>query len=315
MRKSGLIFILLFLFFAGEIFAQRFRPRLKRHELVFGLGATNFLGDLGGANQYGTNGIRDLDVPAFRPVLHVGYLYQFRRRWGIKTNLYYARLAGNDQWTQELYRNNRNLHFRSPIIELSSQFEFSIISGGRQGRRYFSLSRQKVGYGIMPFSWYVFAGMGGFYFNPRAQYNDPVNGNGKWYSLRKLSTEGQGLIATRKNYSLIQVTFPVGMGIKYFINNEWAIGFELGRRFSFTDYLDDASKTYVDPKYLESKKGPIAAYFANPSPTKNDTTNSLYRSTLPGQQRADPKDKDAFMYGIITVYYKLARYSARLYRY
>ncbi|MFC2101345.1 DUF6089 family protein [Bacteroidota bacterium] len=305
MRKTGTVLFMLLVLILSDGFGQRYRPRIKRHEIVFGLGGTAFLGDLGGANRYGTNGLRDLDFPSLRPVIQLGYLYQFRRRWGLKTSLYYARLRGDDKWTEQEERQSRDINFRSPVIELSSQFEFSIISGGRQGRRYFSLSKQRVGYGIMPFSFYIFGGVGGFYFNPRGQYTD-----GKWYSLKPLSTEGQGIAPTRKNYSLIQLTFPVGLGIKYFINNEWAIGLEYGRRFSFTDYIDDVSKTYFDPDVLETEKGEMAAYFSNPS--EFDDPN---KSRVPGQQRGDPKDNDTYMYGVITIYYKLAKYSARLFRY
>ena len=37
--------------------------------------------------------------------------------------------------------------------------------------------------------------------------------------------------------------------------------------------------------------------------------------TAPGEQRGDPKDNDTYMFAIITVYYSIAKYSARLYRY
>ncbi len=316
MRKSIFILTVLFLFLVSEhLSAQRFKfrsraSRLRTHEFVFGIGATTFLGDLGGANAIGTNGMKDLDIPATRPVLQLGYLYQFRKHFGLKTSLFLGQLAGDDNWTDEKFRNNRNLHFKTNIIELSTQLEVSVISGGRQSRRFFSLSRRSSGYGVVPFSLYGFVGVGGFYYNPKAKYT-----NGDWYSLKPLSTEGQGLFPTRKNYSLVQLVVPVGLGLRYYISNEWSIGIEYGRRFSFTDYIDDVSKSYADPNVLMQEVGPEAVYFANPSPTAQDPDNDLYGSTLAGQQRGDPRDKDAYMYALITIYYKIARYSARLYRY
>ena len=41
--------------------------------------------------------------------------------------------------------------------------------------------------------------------------------------------------------------FPLELGIKYSLNERINIGFEILHRFTTTDYLDDVSKTYVDP--------------------------------------------------------------------
>jgi hypothetical protein len=67
--------------------------------------------------------------------------------------------------------------------------------------------------------------------------------------------------------------------------------------------MDDVSTTYFDPKALIGGQYGIAASLANP------TNNSLHYSnaTFPGVQRGDPRDKDAYMFAVITLYYRLKK--------
>ena len=139
------------------------------------------------------------------------------------------------------------------------------------------------------------------YFNPRGKYE------GDWYSLRPLSTEGQGLIETRKEYSLVQLVIPFGVGFKYAINKDLSVGIEYGIRKTFTDYIDDVSKTYFDPVYLGGEKGPMAPLLANPTnySLPLELGNPL-KVTAPGQQRGDPTDLDSYMLAVISFYYKIS---------
>jgi hypothetical protein len=59
-----------------------------------------------------------------------------------------------------------------------------------------------------------------------------------------LSTEGQGIYPDKKPYSLWQPTIPFGGGVKFAITENLRIGFEIGLRKLFTDYLDDVSTSY-----------------------------------------------------------------------
>lgn len=76
---------------------------------------------------------------------------------------------------------------------------------------------------------------------------------------------------------------------------------EYGIRKTFTDYMDDVSKTYFSPKALKEEKGDIAVHFANPSDP------SAVWQTRPGLQRGDPRDKDSYMFAFISFYYKIPR--------
>ena len=133
MKKNLFVLFLLVLLIPSLSSAQRWK-RIRK-ELSFGIGASNFLGELGGANRVGTNFYRDLEFVATRPVLSIGFRYKISQWLALKSSLTYARIIGNDKWTKEFHRNYRNLSFRSPIVELSTQIEPSIIKE-KVGSRY-----------------------------------------------------------------------------------------------------------------------------------------------------------------------------------
>jgi len=297
MKRFSILTI--FLMFATiSLFSQTGDWRRYRHEFVFGAGTASFMGDLGGGKGVGTHFVKDFDIQANRWAFMAGYGYKLTDRFAIRTGIYYGRVYGSDEFTPEYARHGRNLYFRSPIIELSEVVEFSILRE-RMGHRY-NIKRAK---GKKPTpNLYIFAGLGGFYFNPRAQYlPTDASGNpdesdpnyGKWYSLQPLGTEGQGVISTRQKYSRIQMSIPFGVGLNCMLTRSWGIGFDFGFRYTLTDYIDDVSSTYVDPAIFED---PIASYFSNPK--------SGYR-VGPGEQRGDSNWNDAYMFLTIKATYKI----------
>ncbi|MBP7496992.1 MAG: hypothetical protein KA792_04940 [Bacteroidales bacterium] len=301
LRKDLQILLFIAILLLIDIAASAQGWKRYRREAFISLGATNFLGELGGANDIGTNGILDFDFPSIRPAMNLGYRYRIAQRAYLKGTYTYGILSGNDKFTWEKYRNHRNLHFRSPIHQLHSQLEFFILRE-REGHKY-DIQGVK-GWKNIRISTYVFIGVGALYFNPKAQYLDPKKGDKKWYSLRQFSTEGEGLVPTRKKYSVIQPVVPIGIGFKYAFAKDWSIGIEYSLYKTFTDYLDDVSCTYFDDKYLKVKRGDKAIYFANPHKKYYGTLN--WKTTAPGQQRGDPRDKDSYMFAFVTLYYRIA---------
>ncbi|TVQ11705.1 MAG: hypothetical protein EA361_12350 [Bacteroidetes bacterium] len=297
--------------FTQSAYSQRWTR--ERHHLIVGLGGSGFMGDLGGADDIGTQGIRDFDFSAVRPAFMLGYRYMLFQNIGITGNLSFGYVSGDDKYTEETFRNNRNIHFRSPILELSSTVQVYLLRLDRQGARYRSLTGARVA-GSLGLSAYLFAGVGGFYFNPQG-YFEGANYTGNipteelpadgWYNLRPLRTEGQGFFETRDQYSPFSIAIPFGLGAMIQINRDISIGFQYGFRKTFTDYIDDVSTTYVDPAiysiiFEDPARVALAEYFANP------TNNQLSKNvTAPGQQRGNPFNTDAYMFGFITVYYKI----------
>ena len=66
MKIKGL---LLFFFVLTNLISTAQSWKFSRQELQFGIGASNFLGDLGGANAIGTHGIKDYRFSMTRPTL------------------------------------------------------------------------------------------------------------------------------------------------------------------------------------------------------------------------------------------------------
>jgi uncharacterized protein DUF6089 len=116
--------------------------------------------------------------------------------------------------------------------------------------------------------------------------------------LRSLGTEGQGtaLYPDRKIYSTMGIAIPLGVGIKYAINERFNIGFEVLHRFTNTDYLDDVSKTYVDP----------AVFPPNPDGSISQALLMSDRSYevgepigIPGRQRGNSRQRDQFLTAMV----------------
>jgi hypothetical protein len=213
-------------------------------------------------------------------------------------------LSGSDTKAKDIYRKDRNLSFRSPILEVSAQLEYSIIPEPVNFRYNLKRGRGFSFRSLLSINTYVFAGVAGFYFNPKAK-DDGVGGTGKWVALQPLGTEGQGLMEGRDKYSRFQLAIPFGFGLKYGVTRSMSIGLEYGARWTFTDYIDDVSTTYVDNNWLASKN-PQAARMADKSIRTDDDSdprpNVRYAA---GDQRGESKYNDYYMFTMITVTYKL----------
>ncbi len=292
MKKQLLVGLLLLLILPSISEAQRIRARWKayRYEWSVGLGATNFLGELGGANQIGTDGFQDLELSLTRPAISAGLRYKLNPYLALHSHLTYGQVRGEDKLTKEFFRRNRNLNFKSNIFELNMNLEASFLNQKEGGiYRLRGVKRSSS----FEMSAYGFVGIGVFHFNPKGQLN------GKWYELQPLGTEGQGISPARTKYKRTQICIPLGFGARYFFNRRWGFGFEFGVRKTFTDYIDDVSKTYYDNAAIAQKNGPIAAALAD------QALDLVEGGTNAGQQRGDPSDKDAYMFAIFSLHYKL----------
>ncbi len=287
MKKALLLFLLSVTLLPLASEAQRWKR--QRYEFSFGAGASNFLGELGGANQIGTNYFKDLEWSQTRFAVAIGLRYKLSNYFALKSHLTYGRVAGDDKLTTEYFRNYRNLNFFSDIYEFNVNFE-GAFQQEQVGHRYrLRKVRGLKGYELYT---YGFVGVGVFYFDPRTDYLGSV------VRLQPLGTEGQGLIASRTKYSLIGICIPVGIGFKYTIDRYWGVGLEIGLRKTFTDYIDDVSTTYFGfANYPDAND--LAAVLADRS-NKSDP-----KVTTAGQQRGDPRDKDSYMFGIFSLNYKL----------
>ena len=272
MRRVLLITTAIF-FLASSLEAQ---PRKGVHEVGPSLGISSFFGDLGGADRQGRGLFFDFDVDATKPAFGLLYRWNINKLVAFRAQVYYAYVSGNDAYTTFRPRAQRNLHFQSEIIEGTVVFELN-------------LAKFEIGTDNK-FAPYVFVGIGAFSMNPQA-LDDRT---GEWVDLQPLGTEGQNLVRypDREPYALTQMVVPYGAGFKFGVTPNWALALEFAPRLTFTDYIDDVSKTYVTHVSFES------AYFADRS-----GDGILY---VEGNQRGDPSHNDSYFFGgLLSLTYKI----------
>jgi hypothetical protein len=294
MKKITLLILTGSILIPTLLFSQSSRWKRTRYELVAGVGATSFMGDLGGGDK-ASHFVSDFNFTAQRPLLSAGLRYKILEPLAVKGTISYGWVSGSDEKSDNIYRLDRNLSFRSPIIEFATQVEFSIIKEP-VSHRYSLRRRKKFSLQSLQVNTYLFAGVAGFWFNPKG-LDDGPGGTGEWVALQPLGTEGQGLMEGREKYSRIQLAIPLGIGMKYNITRQISLGVEFGARYTFTDYIDDVSTTYIDNKWLASKDA-MAARMA-------DKSDPLVLINGTGDQRGEAKYNDFYMFSLITVAYKL----------
>ena len=275
MKKIISLFFFSSFFFALHAQHANFNSQrnwsLHKKELQIGIGATQFNGDLGGAEGIGRDySIKDIDWPSTGVAFWLGYRQRFHPYFATTTSLCVFNLKGDDQYSEEPMRNARSLHFRTLAIEVQQRLEFMFAANEKFGSTFnlpghYSKKNRSQQY-------YVFGGLGLCYFNPKAQ-----NENGEWTALRPLRTENQD-----KKYLPVTLTMPMGIGFRMGVSKMWRVGIELAYVKTFSDYIDDVSTVYADPSDLS----PEAEYLSNPA--------AGHPSFAPGQKRGDPDQKDAY---------------------
>ena len=251
---------------------------LNKKEILFGFGATQFNGDLGGGATAGIDySMKDIDWPSTGINGMIGFRYRFHPSFATTTKLSYFTLKGDDKLSEESIRNARNLNFKTGVFELQQRIEWIAFSVEKFSPTY-SLPGKSKGKNKNQ-QYYLFTGLGAAYFNPKAEYN------GKVYNLRELKTEGQA-----KPYSPITLTIPMGVGVRFGLGTSWRFGIEASYVKTFSDYIDDVSTVYADPN---SFSDPVASILSNPSDL-SVTVGNGFNWFGAGYQRGDSKQKDAF---------------------
>ncbi len=224
----------------GSTLSAQREDFLSRSELLLMGGGMNYIGDL--------NNESALTLP--RLAGGVGLRYRFDNRWALRVEASYGQIGCDED-----YNELRNLSFRSDIIEgaVLAEFNFAPFGSGATERLWTP---------------YLFGGLGVFHFNPMAMYT-LGDGQEMWAELQPLHTEGQGSTQypDRKAYARMQMCLPFGVGVKVRLGKNFSLAAEYGFRKTWTDYLDDVSKTYVEHDLLQSNSddGVLAEQLADRS--------------------------------------------------
>ncbi len=208
----------------------------------------------------------------------VGLLFELNPKMFIRGDFTLGKISADDKYGKN---KARNLSFYSNLYEYSIGFEYVLLDPYK--------------YSVSP---YLFTGVALFDFNPFTKSKD-----GNPIMLSELSTEGQGVVAGRKEYKLRQFSIPFGGGIQWAINDNKRLGFVVGFRKTFTDYLDDVSTTYVDETILANARGQKAADIAYRG---DELANGNPMYPAAGVQRGSPKSKDWYYFSGITFRIRLS---------
>ncbi len=281
-------FVIIALFVCSVISANAQR---KTTSLDFGLilGGSNYTGDL----------TKDF-MPLWNKTKLAGGLiirYNINPYLTFKSTAIYGKIEGSDKnFNNDAYRKRRNLSFKSDIIEFSFQGEWNILG----------YENTRTNYAWSP---YLFTGISVFRFNPKAQFHynpllhDPSleSQDGDWVELQPLSTEGQETTKynDKRRYALTQLSIPLGVGAKWQLNDQWALGIEFGARKTFTDYLDDVSSIYIDDIIIRGAGGYMSVALKDRSLEVGETKFNN------DEARGNPKTKDWYYIGGITLTYRI----------
>lgn len=272
---------------------------LGKVEAGIGLGPLIFLGDLGGNLGRGTTFIKDVN-PSITNLAKGAYLNYYPAEWiGFRLAFNTGKLEGadsliNEKGGAETYRKSRNLHFRSNLTELYAAME---IYPTYFLERYDGLAGKLRPYGLI--------GVGMFRFNPQALYNSP-NGTSRWVNLQPLRIEGQGMAEypDQQVYKLTQVEIPMGAGVKYYVSDDFYLGFEVLHRKTFTDYIDDVSTNYINPELYDKYLQPQDAVVAKQVYFRGINANNA-RLPPDGEMRGQRKNNDSFFSSILRLGWRL----------
>ncbi len=344
LRFTLLALILIFL--ADDAFSQMNRRAIKRNnkrissfrgrkstfskEKVYSmvglsLNALNYYGDLSPKpNRFST------DISFTRPAIGIQFAHRFGPRYTLTGSFMYGTLKGSDRESADkgdeengMFRYQRNLSFRNRIKELSVVASIDLFEN------------QATYISRVAWTPYAFAGISVFHHNPQAQVpkqdvlGNPLSNAGEWVDLQPLGTEGQHADLPEgaankgiKPYKRIQVAIPIGIGARFRLNQVIDVSGEIGFRYTFTDYLDDVSRNYVDLELLDSDLARVMSYRSNEfmtaaeiasykdpaSPNYNPSSSAYptisgYGSESKTNIRGSKNDKDIFMVTTVRVTY------------
>lgn len=248
-----------------------------RLEYGFSLGAANYLGEIGGKEGTRKDFVSDMKMSKTRQAASGFIRYKLHPNFYTKAELMYFRISGDDKLSTNPARNARNLSFTNDMFDLNLHGQFVFYENTDMGSDY----RFKLA-----FRSYVGIGIGGFYSNPKTQYN------GSNVSLRPLETEGV-------TYKAIGLAVPATIGFHFTYRKKHRFGWELNWRTTFTDYLDDVSQGWGDP----SKMDPLGAQLSNRSDELNPAdfedgflNNFGYDPVMnKTNKRGDPTHNDSYL--------------------
>jgi opacity protein-like surface antigen len=207
----------------------------------------------------------------------IGLGYELSKHFSIRASFKLGKVSANDKFGRN---KGRNLNFASQLSEGSLDVQYLITP-----------LDQHV------FTPYIFAGVALYHYDPYT-----FDSAGTKYYLKPLSTEGEGFVSGRNTYSLTQFSIPFGVGVKMPLSENMNVGFEIGYRKLFNDYVDDVSKDFVDENVLLANRGVKAVEL---SYRGDELKDGVPTYPAAGVQRGNPSSKDWYYFTGLTLSFRL----------
>ncbi|NQU82166.1 MAG: hypothetical protein HQ543_11660 [Bacteroidetes bacterium] len=170
----------------------------------------------GGPNMF----FCDIGDGGLGPVGFIAARYYVKDNIAARLNLAFAIGIDTDEGTTNF---DRDYSFKTLILESTALIDYFFYRSdfeGRQGKNELVMNVPRLGL-------YAFTGAGSLFFNPAPEAEN-------------------GTYDFDDDYSKISMVVPFGLGMQYGIDKKWSASFEVGRRFTPSDFLDgfspDASK-------------------------------------------------------------------------
>lgn len=273
--KLKILALILFVSLTATVNAQQqHNEYVQKGEFGVTLGVAHYFGDL--------NTRAAINRP--KPAVGAFFRKQFGNYVGVRLSAHYAQLGYSDIYSKNEYQQTRNLSFNTNIWEIALQGDFN----------FFKFIPNDPDYAFTP---YVTLGVGVFTYDPYAFLN------GEKEFLRPLGTEGQlaGYMG-RTPYNTMALCIPLGVGIKYNLSEKINFSFEVGHRFTGTDYLDDVSTTYAGAGNFTPMS---TALILQDRSVEIKPTNPL---GVAGRQRGWSKQRDQYIIAEMGITYNISSY-------
>lgn len=283
------IFLMLAVAFSlMKVHAQRYDSYQHNGEIGASIGLANYFGDLNPSEKF--------NRMKFSGGVH--YQYYLNNYFGLRASINYARLGYSDVYNSNPTYKTRNLSFNTDI------WEFAVAGT-------FNFFRFLPGIKEYRFTPYVTAGVGAFNYNPFTYLN--VNGSDQKVYLRPLGTEGQNSTTMHdgKKYGSMAVAIPLGVGVKYALNENWNIFAEVNYRLTTTDYIDDVSSSYAGAQAFQANTYSGTTrdlWYASQLQDRSAIANNGTAIGTKGYQRGNGTGKDSYLTFQVGVSFNLNGY-------
>lgn len=216
---SSFIKVLLFVWFVsysienlnGQVW------KLRRYEIGVGIGNTQIFGDIGGTmSPENWMGLKDIQLTETRPSINFVARYKINNRAAVRANFITGFGYGSDETSGLL----RQREYNTVLMELSSSMETYFIQELRPYRSHAGYRRLGMVNNYKMFAFYGFLGGGVAYAHSKTSIPIP--------SPKVDKTDPNNFIPV----------FPIGLGIKYIIDDVWILDANLGYRYALSDFLD-----------------------------------------------------------------------------